>query len=180
MYIEGIIPEEILISKIYLVRGRKVLLDTDLAELYGVETRNLNKAVSRNIKRFPADFMFQLSDAEWKNLMSQSVTSSWGGTRKAPKVFTEEGVAMLSGVLSSDRAIMVNIQIMRTFTRIRQMLTDNTELRLAIQTLENKTDGNSKSIELLFEYMDELMEKEEKAKKTKPRKVVGFKQKTKK
>jgi len=175
-----IIPEEIVISKIYLIRNQKVMLDNDLAELYGVTTTNLNKAVSRNLKRFPEDFMFQLTEVEWRNLKSQSATSSWGGTRKAPKVFTEQGLAMLSGVLSSDRAIMVNIQIMRIFTKIRQMLTDNTELRLAIQNIERKTDGNTKSIELLFEYMDELTEKEEKPKKPKPRKVVGFKQQKKK
>jgi hypothetical protein len=98
-------------NKIYLIRGQKVMLDKDLSELYGVTTRNLNKAVKRNLKRFPKDFMFQLNKQEFENLIFQSGTSNWGGTRKLPSAFTEQGVAMLSGVLNSDRAIMVNIQI---------------------------------------------------------------------
>ena len=127
------VPEEVIVNQIYLIRGHKVLLDKDLANLYQVTTGNLNKAVQRNLKRFPSDFMFQLNEEEFKNLIFQNGTSSWGGTRKLPFAFTEQGVAMLSGILNSDRAINVNIQIMRVFTRIRQVLIDNTELRLAIE-----------------------------------------------
>src|SRR5690606_30812509 len=126
------IPDEIITSKIYLIRGQKVMLDRDLAELYGVTTGNLNKAVGRNIKRFPDDFMFELDKEEFDNLRSQFDTSKWGGTRKPPKAFTEQGVAMLSGVLNSDRAIAVNIQIIRVFTKIREVLTDTLNLRLEI------------------------------------------------
>ena len=113
---------EIIQSKIYEIRGQKVMLDFDLAELYQVETRRLNEAVKRNIKRFPKDFMFQLNLDEWKILMSQFATSSWGGTRKLPYAFTEQGLAMLSGVLNSDIAIQVNINIMRAFVAIRQLI----------------------------------------------------------
>lgn len=109
-------------SKIYEVRGTKVMLDKDLAELYQVEVRVLNQSVKRNIKRFPPDFMFQLTKEEWENLKSQFVTSNWGGVRKLPYAFTEQGLAMLSGVLNSDIAINVNISIMRAFVAIRQGL----------------------------------------------------------
>ncbi|MES2762329.1 MAG: ORF6N domain-containing protein [Bacteroidota bacterium] len=109
-----------------------------MAGLYQVETKVLNQQVKRNLKRFPDDFMFQLTQSEFENLKSQFVTSSWGGTRKLPFVFTEQGVAMLSGILNSDRAIAVNIQIMRIFTRVRQMLTDNTELRLDVEKIKRK------------------------------------------
>ncbi len=109
------LPDEVITSKIYLIRGEKVMLDSDLAELYGVETRRLNEQVRRNISRFPEDFMFQLTEAEFENLKSQFATSSWGGRRKLPNVFTEHGVLMLSSVLNSEKAIKVNIQIMRIF-----------------------------------------------------------------
>jgi hypothetical protein len=166
------VPDEIIMNKIYVIREHKVMLDSDLAELYGVETRVLNQAVNRNLDRFPSDFMFQLNKEEWEILISQNVTSSWGGRRKLPFVFSELGVAMLSSVLNSKKAIQINIGIMRIFTKIRQMLTDNTELRLALQKIERKTEGNAKSIELLFEYVDELMEKKE---NPQPRKAIGFK-----
>ncbi len=166
------IPSEVIMNKIYLIRGQKVMIDKDLAELYHVTTGNLNKAVNRNIKRFPEDFMFQLNNEEFKNLIFQNGISSWGGTRKSPFAFTEQGVAMLSGILHSDRAIMVNITIMRTFTTIKQMLTENTELSLAIEKLEKKTDNNTKNIELVFQYIDELSEKKE---NEKPRQAIGFK-----
>jgi len=117
-----IVPMERITSKIYLMRGVKVMLDTDLAELYGVETKVLKQAVRRNINRFPAGFMFELTRDEFKNLRSQFVTSSWGGTRYPPMAFTEQGVAMLSSVLKSDRAIQVNIHIMRAFTPTLQKL----------------------------------------------------------
>lgn len=155
------IPDELVMNKIYLVRNQKVMLDSDLAELYQVETKVLNQQVKRNLKRFPEDFMFQLSEQEFNNLKSQIVTSSWGGKRKLPLVFTEQGVAMLSGILSSDRAIAVNIQIMRIFTRIRQMLSDNTELRLDIEKIKTKLTNQDKNMEIVFRYLDELLEKKE-------------------
>jgi hypothetical protein len=155
------IPDELVINKIYLIRNQKVMLDSDLAELYQVETKVLNQQVKRNLKRFPEDFMFQLTEQEFDHLKSQFVTSSWGGKRKLPYVFTEQGVAMLSGILNSDRAIAVNIQIMRIFTRIRQMLADNTDLRLDIEKIKNKLDNQDKNMEIVFRYLDELLEKKE-------------------
>lgn len=152
-----------------------------MAALYGVETKQLKRQVVRNMERFPEDFMFRLTEVEFKNLMfqngisnlkSQNATSSWGGIRKAPLVFTEQGVAMLSGILNSDRAISVNIQIMRIFTKIRQMLVDNTELRLEIEEIKRKTENNTKNIEVVFKYLDELLEKKENAK---PIKQIGYK-----
>ena len=139
--------------------------------LYQVPTGRLNEQVKRNLKRFPEDFMFQLTQSEFENLMSQFAISSWGGTRKLPLVFTEQGVAMLSGILNSDRAIAVNIQIMRIFTRIRQMLSDNTELRLDIEKIKKKLDNQDKNMEIVFRYLDELIEKKENAK---PRTKIGY------
>jgi hypothetical protein len=128
------------------------MLDRDLAELYGVETKTFNQAVKRNLKRFLPDFMFELSEKKWENLRSQIVTSSWGGTRYVPNAFTEQGVAMLASILNSDKAISINIQIVRVFTRVGQMLLDNTELRLAIEELRRNSDNHSKNIEVLFRY----------------------------
>jgi hypothetical protein len=153
------IPDEIITSKIYLIRDIKVMLDEDLAELYGVTTGNLNKAVNRNIERFPDDFMFQITKEEYDNLIFQFGTSSWGGRRKLPYAFTEQGVAMLSGVLHSKRAIIVNIQIMRVFTRIREILMDNLDMRLEIEEIKKKLTNQDKNIELVFSYLDELVEK---------------------
>jgi hypothetical protein len=147
------------------------MLDSDLAELYQVTTGNLNKAVNRNAKRFPDDFMFQLTEIEFKNLMFQNGILSWGGVRKLPYVFIEQGVAMLSGILNSDRAIAVNIQIMGIFTKIRQMLTDNTEIRLEIEKIKNKLDNQDKNMEIVFRYLDELLEKNEDPKE---RNKIGF------
>ncbi|HEY0029248.1 MAG TPA: ORF6N domain-containing protein [Bacteroidia bacterium] len=166
------VPDEIVMDKIYFIRGQKVMLDRDLAELYNANTGNLNKAVKRNIKRFPSDFMFQLTLKEFENLIFQIGISSWGGTRKMPFAFTEQGVAMLSGVLNSDRAIAVNIQIMRIFTRICQMLMNNTELRLEIEKIKKKVDNHDKNMEIVFQYLDELMEKKE---NPQPRKQIGYK-----
>src|SRR6266487_3875845 len=121
-----------IIDRIYIIRGQKAMLDKDLAEMYDVETRDLNKAIKRNISRFPEDFMFPLTKEEFQNLMFQIGTSSstWGGTRKLPNVFTEQGVAMLSSVLRSERAIQVNIQIICVYTKMKQILLDNKELWL--------------------------------------------------
>ena len=153
------------------------MLDRDLAELYGVLTGNLNKAVKRNIKRFPEDFMFQLTKEEFDNLIFQFGTSSWGGTRNLPYAFTEQGVAMLSGILNSDRAINVNIQIMRIFTRVRQLLADNLSVKLEIEEIKKKLENQDKNIELVFSYLDELIEKKE---NPQIRKQIGYKTKNEK
>ena len=166
------IPDEIITSKIYLIRDRKVMLDEDLAELYGVTTGNLNKAVNRNAARLPDDFMFQVTKEEFDNLIFQFGTSSWGGRRKLPNAFTEQGVAMLSGVLHSEQAITVNIQIMRVFTKIREILTDNLSVRLEIEEIKKQLENHDKNIELVFSYLDELIEKHD---NPKPRKAIGFK-----
>ena len=157
------IPDELVMNKIYLIRNQKVMLDSDLAELYQVETKALNQQVKRNLKRFPADFMFQLTTNEWDVMRSQIVTASQNkrNINASPYVFTEQGVAMLSSVLKSDRAIEVNIQIMRIFTKIRQMLFDNTDLRLDIEKMKKKFDNQDKNMEIVFRYLDELLEKKE-------------------
>jgi hypothetical protein len=157
------IPDELVMNKIYLIRNQKVMLDSDLAELYQVETKALNQQVKRNLKRFPADFMFQLTTNEWDVMRSQFVTASQNkrNINASPYVFTEQGVAMLSSVLKSDRAIEVNIQIMRIFTKIRQILFDNTDLRLDIEKMKKKFDKQDKNMEIVFRYLDELLEKKE-------------------
>jgi hypothetical protein len=168
-------PDEIIMNNIYFIRGQKVMLDRDLAKIYVVETKRLKEAVKRNIKRFPEDFMFELTKTEFENWTTQFASSNYSdkmGLRYAPFAFTEQGVAMLSSVLNSEKAIAVNIQIMRIFTHIRQKLIDNIELRLAIEELKKKTDNNTKNIELVFQYLDELLEKKE---KPKPEKQIGFK-----
>ena len=152
---QAVVPLERIESDILLMRGQKIMLSTHLAELYEVEPRVLVQAVKRNIERFPGDFMFQLSAEEFVNLKSQFVTSSWGGARRAaPYAFTEQGVAMLSSVLRSDRAIHVNIEIMRAFVRLRQMLASNTELAGKLAALESKYDAQFK---IVFDAIRELM-----------------------
>lgn len=166
------IPEEVVISKIYFARNQKVMLDSDLAELYNVETRVLNQQVKRNSDRFPDDFMFQLTAEEWGTLKEGSMNTSWGGRRIAPYVFTEHGVLMLSSVLNSKKAIAVNIQIMRIFTKLREMLTDNLNVQLEIEEIKKKLSNQSKNIELVFSYLDELIEKKDTAKL---RTKIGYK-----
>ncbi|HOD15976.1 MAG TPA: ORF6N domain-containing protein [Spirochaetota bacterium] len=161
-----IISLEMIVSRIHYIRGHKVMLDKDLAELYGVETRALNQAVIRNSARFPDDFMFQLTNDEFKILMSQIVISSWGGTRKYPHVFTEQGVAMLSSVLKSERAIQVNIQIMRTFTKIRQMISSHEDLQRKIEAMEEKYD---EQFSVVFRAIRELIREDSVEKKK-----IGF------
>lgn len=148
------------------------MIDSDLAELYGVETKVLKQQVKRNTERFPEDFMFELTDEEFANLRSQIVTSSWGGARYLPMVFTEQGVALLSSVLRSKHAIKVNIQIMRIFTKVRQLITDNLSVRLEIEEIKKKLANQDKNIELVFNYLDELIEKRE---NPRPHKQIGFK-----
>ena len=162
----SIIPIERIEGVILFVRDHKVILDKDLAVLYGVSTGNLNKAVTRNIDRFPDDFMIQLTEEEFKNLKFHFGTSSWGGTRKLPRAFTEQGVAMLSSVLQSTGAVQVNIEIMRAFVRLRQMLASNAELARKLDALEKKYDAQFK---IVFDAIRQLMEPPEK-----PRKKIGF------
>lgn len=167
-----LLPDEVVINKIYLIRGQRVMLDRDLADLYNVLTSNLNKAAGRNLKRFPADFMFQLGRKEFKNLIFQNGTSSWGGTRKMPYAFTEQGVAMLSSILNSERAILVNIHIIRVFTRMRQMLLTNKDVLLKLERLEKKVGKQDNDILSIFEYLKELF-----ISKAEPIRRIGFKQK---
>ena len=163
---KAIVPAEIIEQKILLIRGKKVMLDKDLAGLYGVETFNLNKAVKRNIERFPEDFMFQLTSEEFKNLIFHFGISSWGGTRKCPYAFTENGVAMLSSVLNSKRAIQVNIQIMRTFTKLKEMIATHKDLQKKIEDMEKKYDHQFK---VVFDAIKQLLAKPEPKKKK-----IGF------
>jgi hypothetical protein len=169
------LPDEVIVSKIYLIRDQKVMLDSDLAELYGVETKVLNQAVNRNLDKFPEDFLFQLTDTEFEHLRFQFGTSKRGGRRYAPYVFTEHGVLMLSSVLNSKRANAVNIQIIKIFVRLRQILFDNTELRLEIEKIKNKLDNQDKNMEVVFRYLDELLEAKD---NPQPREPIGFKLKS--
>lgn len=137
---------EIIKDLIYVIRGKKVMLDKDLAMLYGVQTKVLNQAVKRNIERFPEDFMFELTKEEDCNLKSQFVTSSYGGKRKVSKVFTEQGIAMLSSILKSTKAIQINIQIIRTFTKLREMIDSYSELREKVEEMEKNNETNFKEI----------------------------------
>ena len=148
------IPMERVESRIFLLRGEKVILDSDLAELYAVETKALNRTTKRNRERFPEDFMFQLTPEEAANLRCQFGTSSYGGRRYLPYAFTEQGVAMLSGLLNSPRAITVNIGIMRAFVRLRQMISSSTELARKLAALEKKYDAQFK---IVFDAIRELM-----------------------
>lgn len=170
-----LIPDEVVISKIYEVRGKKVMLDSDLAELYLVETKRLNEQVKRNASRFPDDFMFQLTIQEWENLKSQNATSSWGGKRKLPYAFTEHGVLMLSSVLNSDRAIAVNIHIMRVYTKLKEMLLTNKDILVELETIKQKVGSNSNDIELIFNYLKqfELAKQQELAQQN--REKIGYK-----
>ena len=161
-----IIPDEIIVKKIYLFRGVKVMLDRDLAELYGVETKVLNQAVKRSIDRFPLDFMFQLDKEEFEILRSQFVTSSWGGVRYMPYAFTEYGILMLSSILNSENAIQVNIQIMRTFTKLRQMLSTHEDIKKKIESMEKKYDSKFR---IVFDAIKELITEE-----LKPVRKIGF------
>jgi hypothetical protein len=163
----SLVPAERIEKSILLIRRQKVILDADLAELYGVETRSLVQAVKRNIERFPEDFMFQLTAEEFASLRSQTVTSSeWGGRRYPPYVFTEQGVAMLSSILHSRRAIQVNIEIMRAFIHLRQMLASHVDLQRKLDALEKKYDAQFSEV---FEVIRQLMKPEEP-----PKRAIGF------
>jgi len=163
----NVISVEVIATKILLIRGKRVMLDRDLAKLYEVDTRQLTRQVRRNIDRFPKDFMLKLTKEEVQNLMCQIGTSSWGGTRKLPYAFTEQGVAMLSGVLHSKRAIQVNIQIMRAFIQLKRMLLTNVGLRRKIEEMEKKYD---KQFAIVFEAIKQLLEPPP----VKEKRIIGF------
>ncbi len=158
----SLIPVERIQKSIYVIRGHKVMLDSDLASLYGVETKVLLQAVRRNKERFPIDFMFQLSTGEFKILRSQIVTSSWGGRRYAPYAFTEQGIAMLSSVLRSSRAIKINIAIMRVFVHLRKILADNAALR-------KKLEEHDEQIKYIFNLLGQMLQSPKN-----PKKRIGF------
>ncbi|MCK9351288.1 MAG: ORF6N domain-containing protein [Candidatus Paceibacterota bacterium] len=167
-----VIPKERIIQSIFVMRGQKVMSARDLSVLYGVETKALNQAVKRNIDRFPEDFMFQLTREETKIWKSQFVTSNSGdkmGLRKDPIVFTEQGILMLSSVLKSERAIQVNIQIVRTFIKLREMLSNYKEVKEKIEAMEKKYDQRFK---VVFDTLKQLLTEEEK-----PKRKIGFSQK---
>jgi hypothetical protein len=166
---ESIQPETIT-GLIHYIRGEKVILDFDLAALYGVEVKRLKEAVRRNSKRFPDDFLIELTRTESMNLRSQFATSSWGGSRYQPFAFTEQGVSMLSSVLNSEKAILVNIAIMRAFVHLRKFLEANKELALKIEELERLVAGHDEHIRLIFETIRQMIER-----KNEPREPVGFK-----
>jgi hypothetical protein len=163
---DSLVAVEDIAKRIYFIRGVKVMLDRDLAELYEVETRVLKQAVKRNTKRFPKDFMFELSYQEFKNLRSQIVTSSWGGPRYKPMAFTEQGLAMLSSILKSDRAVLVNIQIMRAFVKLRQFVLDTEGLRRELEELKKQTDER---FQIVFTILDKLVTEGDES-----RRKIGF------
>ncbi|KAF2511328.1 ORF6N domain-containing protein [Flavobacterium foetidum] len=160
---QSFLSEETISNKIYFIRGQKVMLDRDLALLYGIETKVLKQSVKRNLSRFPEDFMFELDKTEFENWRSQFVTSNSDkiGLRYAPMAFTEHGVLMLSSIIKSEKAIQTNIEIMRIFTKVRQMLLDTTEIKVDILQIQKKLENHDKNIELVFSYLDELTEKKE-------------------
>ncbi len=163
------LKEENIAQQIYFIRGEKVILDFNLAQLYNVETKHFKEAVRRNIVNFPDDFMFVLTVVEFENLRSQFATSSWGGTRYAPMAFTEQGVAMLSGILKSKQAREVNIAIMRAFVQMRKYLETNKELAIQLKKLESRLDKNDEAINRIFEAIRQLM-----LPPNPPRKKIGF------
>ena len=166
---KDVIPLEVLTRTIIVLRGQKVMLDVDLARLYGVATGHLNRAVTRNVERFPADFMFQVTSDEAADLKCQIGISSWGGRRQRPYAFTEQGVAMLSSVLRSERAVKGNIAIMRTFVQLRQALETNTALARKFAELEQRVGKHDEEISAIIDAIRQLMAPPEKAKRE-----IGF------
>ena len=176
---KSILPDEAIINKIYLIREQKVMLDKELAEMYGVETKVLKQAVKRNPEKFPKDFMFTLTQKEFQHLRSQIVTSSltagkagWGGIRYLPTAFTEQGVAMLSGVLNSPVAVQVHIQIIRIFTKMKELLLTNKDILLKLEKMEKDVKENKEDIAMIFEALKQLLSP------TQPkRSMIGFNRK---
>lgn len=175
--LQTLVAEQKILNRIYVVRGQKVMLDRDLAEMYGVETKRLNEQVKRNSKRFPKDFMFTLTQKELANLRSQIATSSWGGIRYLPNAFTEQGVAMLSSILNSETAIEVNIRIIRVFTRLREYALTHKDILRQLAQLEKEVKGNTRDIDNIFAVLKELIEKQS---QPAPRNKIGFEYSTQK
>jgi hypothetical protein len=169
----GVIPKEVITDKIYFIRNQKVMLDRDLATLYGVETKRVNEQIKRNSARFPENFMFQLTEEEYDNLKSHFATSSWGGSRKLPYAFTEHGILQLANVLKSERATQMSIKIIEVFVSLRDYLMSSLNLKLELESIRKKLLNHDKNIELVFSYLDELIQKQEtKTERTK----IGYKQ----
>ena len=168
------LPDELVINKIYLIRGQKVMLDSDLADLYGTETKVLKQAVKRNRDRFPDDFIFELTHEEFESLRSQFVTSKKGrgGARYLPLAFTEQGVSMLSGVLNSETAVRVHIQIIRVFAKMRELLLTHKDILLQLEKIEKKLTGHDEDIQLIFQYLKQLLNPPQP-----PRRKIGFRRK---
>lgn len=174
-YSNTAIPEEIILQKIFYIREMKVMLDSDLAELYGVPTKALKQAVKRNLKRFPDDFMFICTIDEFNSLRSHFVTSNRGGARYLPMAFTEQGVAMLSSILNSERAILVNIQIIRTFVKMRSLLQTSKEILGKLNAMDSKLGEHDQAISIIFEYLKELEKVKHGESEIKNRRRIGFK-----
>lgn len=168
------IPEEVILGKIYEIRGQKVMIDRDLAELYGVETKRLKEAVRRNLNRFPEDFMFEMDKEEFENWRTQFATSKSDkvGLRYAPFCFTEQGLTMLSCVLSSDQAIKINILVVRTFTKMREMLYTHKDLLMEMEEIRKKVAGQDDKIQMIFDYLKRFIQEQKK-----PRTEIGYKKK---
>lgn len=156
-------------TKIFRIREQNVMLDSDLATLYEVDTKRINEQVKRNTSRFPSDFMFQLTENEFEILKSQNATSSWGGRRKLPYAFTEHGVLMLSSVLTSERAVAVNIQIMRVYIELREIMRNDLDLRVRVKEIEHSLQHQNERIISIFDYLQQMVEQE-----SKPRPKVGY------
>ena len=174
---ESSIPDEVIMSKIYLIRGRKVMLDRDLAELYGVETKQLKRAVRRNLKRFPEDFMFEMTKEELENWRYQFGTSNKErlGLRVPPFVFSEHGAMMLASILNSERAMTVNIQIIRIFNKMREMLIAHKDILLQLEQMQQKMAEHDNNILLIFQYLKQLEQKRQHKTDQHNRKKIGFK-----
>lgn len=173
------IPEEVVMSRIYEVRGQKVMIDRDLAELYGVETKRLKEAVRRNINRFPEDFMFEMDKEEFQTWRTQNATSKSDrkGLRYAPFCFTEQGVTMLACVLNSEQAIAVNITIVRTFTKMRELLLTHKDILSELEKIKEKVGSNSQDIELVFQYLKQLEATKQQELEQQHRNPIGYKRK---
>lgn len=170
---KSLVPNELIASRILLIRGQKVMIDADIAELYGVDTKRLNEQVKRNKSRFPENFMFELTKGEKNEVVANcDHLENLKFSPVLPKVFTEHGIIMVANVLTSERAIQVSIQIIEVFIKMREMLTDNLTLKLDIEEIKKKLSNHGKNIELVFNYLDELIDKKE---NEKPRKQIGYK-----